>query len=150
MTRSSACAPAQAERCPMASEFPQKPLPDSGPSSQATGSNAGLDSTGISAFTSFAISMSTICIVAGGITSFHVGLCSVGGAAIGIGWPVCCLFSLAVALTMGQLAPVFPRSGGPYLWAAILGGRGWGWATACFGLAGLITVLAAINLGTCD
>jgi amino acid transporter/thiamine kinase-like enzyme len=31
-----------------------------------------------------------------------------------------------------------------------LGGRGWGWVTACFGLAGLVTVLAAINLGTCQ
>jgi amino acid transporter len=109
----------------------------------------GLDSSGISPFTSFAISLSTICIVAGGITSFHVGLCSVGGAAIGLGWPLCCLFSLIVALTMAQLASAFPRAGGPYQWAAILGGRGWGWVTACFGLAGLVTVLAAINVGTC-
>ena len=30
----------------------------------------------------------------------------------------------------------------------ILGGRGWGWATAWFNLAGLVTVLAAINVGT--
>jgi amino acid transporter len=35
-----------------------------------------------------------------------------------------------------------------YHWASILGGRGWGWATAWFNLAGLITVLAAINVGT--
>src|SRR6516165_9973917 len=98
-------------------------------------------------FSNFAISMSTICILAGGITSFHVGLCSVGGAAIGLGWPLCCLFSLIVALTMGQLASAFPRAGGPYQWAAILGGRGWGWVTACFGLAGLVTAMAAVNLG---
>jgi amino acid transporter len=100
-------------------------------------------------FASFAIALSTICILAGGITSFHVGFCSVGGAAIGLGWPLCCLFSLTVALTMGQVASAFPHAGGPYQWAAILGGRGWGWATACFGLAGLITVVAAINVGTC-
>ena len=42
----------------------------------------------------------------------------------------------------------FPTAGGLYHWAAILGGRGWGWATAWFNLAGLITVLAAINVGT--
>src|SRR6516164_4462130 len=108
-----------------------------------------LDSCGISAFNSFAISLSIICILAGGITSFHVGFCSVGGASIGLGWPLCCLFSLIVALTMAQLASAFPRAGGPYQWAAILGGRGWGWVTACFGLAGLVTVLAAINVGTC-
>jgi amino acid transporter len=107
-----------------------------------------LDAGGMGAFTSFAMSLSIICILAGGITSFHVGFCSVGGAAIGLGWPLCCLFSLVVALTMGQLASAFPRAGGPYQWAAILGGRGWGWVTAWFALAGLITAMAAVNLGT--
>ena len=49
---------------------------------------------------------------------------------------------------MAQLASAFPTAGGLYHWAAILGGRGWGWLTAWFNLAGLITVLAAINVGT--
>src|SRR5262245_62054328 len=102
----------------------------------------------MSGFSNFAISLSIICILAGGITSFHVGFCSVGGAAIGLGWPLVCLFSLTVALTMGQVASAFPTAGGLYHWAAILGGKGWGWATAWFNLAGLITVLAAINVGT--
>jgi amino acid transporter len=99
------------------------------------------------AFSNFAISLSVVCVLAGGVTSFHVGLCSVGGAAIGLGWPLCCLFSMLVALTMGQVASAFPTAGGLYHWAAILGGRGWGWVTAWFNLAGLITVLAAINFG---
>lgn len=103
---------------------------------------------GLGAFSNFALSLSIICILAGGITSFHVGLCSVGGAAIGIGWPLCCLFSLVVALTMGQVASAYPTAGGLYHWASILGGRGWGWVTAWFNLAGLVTVLAAINVGT--
>ena len=47
-----------------------------------------------------------------------------------------------------QLASAFPTAGGLYHWASILGGRGWGWATAWFNLAGLVTVLAAINVGT--
>jgi amino acid transporter len=102
----------------------------------------------MSGFSNYAISLSIICILAGGITSFHVGFNSVGGAAIGIGWPLGCLFSLVVALTMGQVASAFPTAGGLYHWASILGGRGWGWATAWFNLAGLITVLAAINVGT--
>ena len=71
-----------------------------------------------------------------------------GGASIGLGWPLVCLFALAVAATMGQVASAFPTAGGLYHWAAILGGRGWGWATAWFNLAGLVTVLAAINVGT--
>jgi amino acid transporter len=105
---------------------------------------------GMSAFANYAISLSIICILAGGITSFHIGYCSVGGAAIGLGWPLVCLFSLTVALTMGQVASAFPTAGGLYHWASILGGRGWGWTTAWFNLAGLITVLAAINVGTVE
>lgn len=99
-------------------------------------------------FSNFAISLSIICVLAGGITSFHVGYCSVGGAAIGIGWPLVGLFALCVAATMGQIASAFPTAGGLYHWAATLGGRGWGWATAWFNLAGLVAVLAAINVGT--
>jgi len=99
-------------------------------------------------FSNFALSFSIICILAGGVTSFHLGLCSVGGASIGLGWPLVGLFALVVAATMGHLASTFPTAGGVYHWAAILGGRGWGWATAWFNLVGLITVLAAINVGT--
>lgn len=99
-------------------------------------------------FSNFAISLSIICVLAGGITSFHVGFCSVGGASIGLGWPLVGLFALGVAATMGQIASAFPTAGGLYHWAATLGGRGWGWATAWFNLAGLVAVLAAINVGT--
>lgn len=99
-------------------------------------------------FSNFAISLSIICILAGGLTSFQVGFSAVGGAAIGIGWPAMGLLSLAVAATMGQVASAFPTAGGLYHWSAVLGGRGWGWATGWFNLAGLVTVLAAINVGT--
>jgi amino acid transporter len=98
-------------------------------------------------FSNFALSLSIICILAGGVTSFHLGFCSVGGAAIGLGWPLVCLFSLAVAATMAQVASAYPTAGGLYHWSSILGGKGWGWATAWFNLAGLVTVLAAINVG---
>src|SRR5580765_2579190 len=104
----------------------------------------------MSGFSNFAISLSIICILAGGITSFQVGFCSVGGAAIGFGWPLSCLCSLVVAATMAQVASAFPTAGGLYHWASLLGGRGWGWMTAWFNLAGLVTVLAAINAGTWD
>ena len=99
------------------------------------------------AFSNFAISMSIICILAGGVTSFHQGLSSVGGAAFGLGWPLVCLFSLTVAATMGQVASSFPTAGGLYHWASILGGRGWGWMTAWLNLLGMVAAIAAINLG---
>lgn len=105
-------------------------------------------SRGLDAFSNFAISFAIICILAGGVTSFHLGYNSVGPAAIGLGWPLVGAFALAVAATMGQIASAFPTAGGLYHWAAILGGRGWGWATAWFNLVGLVTVLAAINVGT--
>ena len=98
-------------------------------------------------FSNFAISFSIICILAGGVTSFPQGFCAVGGAALGLGWPLVSLFSLIVAATMAQIASAYPTAGGLYHWAAILGGRGWGWVTAWFNLVGLIAVLAAINVG---
>jgi len=104
----------------------------------------------MSGFSNYAISLSIICILAGGITSFQQGLCSVGGASIGLGWPLVSLFALAVAAAMGQIASAFPTAGGLYHWASILGGRGWGWVTAWFNLIGLVSVLAAINVGAYD
>ena len=101
----------------------------------------------MSGFSNYAVSLSIICILAGGVTSFHQGLCSVGGASIGLGWPAASLLALAFAATMGQVASAFPTAGGLYHWASILGDRGWGWVTAWFNLAGLITVLAAVNVG---
>ncbi len=101
-------------------------------------------------FSNFAISFSIICILAGGITSFQLAFSTVGGAGIGLGWPVAGVFSFCTALAMAQIASAFPTAGGLYHWASILGGRGWGWITAWFNLAGLITVLAAINVGTAN
>ena len=103
---------------------------------------------GMRTFQNFAISFSIICILSGGINSFSQGLSSVGGAAIGLGWPLACLFSLFFALAMGQIGSAYPTAGGLYHWGSILGGRGLGWLTAWLNLLGLVTVLAAINVGT--
>src|SRR3954451_7041216 len=101
----------------------------------------------MSLFSNFAISFSIICILAGGITSFQLGFAAAGGASIGIGWPLACLFSLIVACSMGQIASAYPTAGGLYHWASILGGRGWGWATAWINLLGLVFVVASVNVG---
>jgi amino acid transporter len=101
----------------------------------------------MSAFSNFAISFSTICVLAGGITSLQLGVGAVGGAAAGVIWPVGVALALVVALCMAQVASAFPTAGGLYHWSAILGGKGWGWATAWFNLAGLVFVTAAVNAG---
>ncbi|MBF6593731.1 MAG: amino acid permease [Thermaceae bacterium] len=100
------------------------------------------------AFSNFAISFSIICILSGGINSLGQGISGAGGAAIGIGWPIGCLISLLFALGMAQIGSAYPTAGGLYHWSSILGGRGWGWATAWLNLLGLVTVLGAINVGT--
>jgi len=99
------------------------------------------------AFSNFAIAFSTICILAGGITSLQLGVSAVGGAAAGVVWPLGVVLALVVALCMAQVASAFPTAGGLYHWSAILGGKGWGWATAWFNLGGLIFVTAAVNVG---
>ena len=92
----------------------------------------------MSGFSNFAISFSIICILAGGITSFQLGLSAVGGAAAGIVWPIGVIFALLVALAMAQVASAYPTAGGLYHWSSILGGKGWGWGAAWFNLLGLI------------
>jgi amino acid transporter len=101
----------------------------------------------MSGFSNFAISFAIICIVAGGITAFGNGLSAAGGASIGIGWPVGALFAFIVAMAMGQIASAYPTAGGLYHWSSILGGRGWGWATAWFNLLGLVFVVASVDVG---
>jgi amino acid transporter len=101
----------------------------------------------MSGFSNFAISFSIICILAGGITSLQLGVSAVGGAAAGIVWPVGVGFCFLVALCMAQIASAFPTAGGLYHWSSILGGKGWGWATAWFNLGGLVFVTAAVNVG---
>lgn len=101
----------------------------------------------MSGFSNFAISFSIICILAGGITSFQLGLSAVGGAAAGIVWPIGVIFALLVALGMAQVASAYPTAGGLYHWSSILGGKGWGWGAAWFNLLGLIFVTASVDVG---
>jgi len=98
-------------------------------------------------FSNFAISFSIICILAGGITSFPQAMSTGGGFEVTIGWLVGGVFALLVAACLGQIGSAYPTAGGLYHWSSILGGRGWGWATAWFNLLGLIFVVASVNVG---
>jgi amino acid transporter len=101
-------------------------------------------------FSNFAVAFSIICILAGGITSFQVGFCTGGGFTAIIGWIVGGIFALVVGCSMAQIASAYPTAGGLYHWSSILGGRGWGWATAWFNMLGLIFVVASVNVGVYD
>ena len=98
-------------------------------------------------FSNFAVSFSIICILAGGITSFQAGFSSLGGGGVFIGWIVGAAFAMIVAASMAQIASAYPTAGALYHWSSILGGRGWGWATAFVNLLGLIFVIASVNVG---
>ena len=105
-------------------------------------------SRSMGAFQNFAISFSIICIMSGGINSLGQATSGVGGAAIGIGWPVGCLMSLVFALGLAEIGSAYPTAGGLYHWGSILGNRFTGWLSAWLNLLGLVTVLGAINIGT--
>jgi len=98
-------------------------------------------------FQNFAISFSIICILAGGIGAYSIAFGAAGGGSIGIGWIVGSAFALLVASAMGQIASAYPTAGGLYHWSSILGGRGWGWATAWINLIGLLFVVSSVNYG---
>ena len=102
----------------------------------------------MSRFSNFAISFSIICILSGGINSLAQGISGVGGASIGLGWPLGVLVSGVFAVAMAQISSAYPTAGGLYHWGSILGNRGIGWVTAWLNLLGLVTVLGAINVGT--
>ena len=101
----------------------------------------------MSGFSNFAISFSIICILAGGITSFPLAMSTGSGFEAVIGWVIGGVFALVVAASLGQIGSAYPTAGGLYHWSSILGGRGWGWATAWINLLGLIFVVASVNVG---
>jgi len=102
----------------------------------------------LSHFSNFAISFSIICILSGAINSLAQATSGAGGAAIGLGWPLGVFISGVFGVAMAQIASAYPTAGGLYHWGSILGNRFTGWLTAWFNLLGLVTVLAAINVGT--
>jgi amino acid transporter len=101
----------------------------------------------IGGFSNFAISFSIISILTGAVTLYGHGLTMGGPAEMAFGWPLVTIFTLAVVLSMAELASAMPTSGAMYHWSYKLGGKSWGWFTAWLNLAGQVTTLAAIDFG---
>jgi amino acid transporter len=100
-----------------------------------------------SGFTNFAISFTIISVLAGCFTNFGFAWGGGGPAAIAWGWPILCCFVLLVAFSMSELTSAFPTAGGPYWWAAKLGGAGWSWFTGWFNMIGLVGIVAGVGYG---
>jgi amino acid transporter len=98
-----------------------------------------------SKFSNFAISFTIISVLAGCFTTYGQAFNNGGPIAISWGWPIICLLILTVAFSMSELASAYPTAGGPYWWAAKLGGPGWSWFTGWFNVIGLIAVVASVD-----
>lgn len=98
-------------------------------------------------FSNFAISFSVISILTGAIQLYGYGLQHGGPLQITAGWLLVSFFTLLVSLSMAELASSYPTSGALYHWSSFLGGRAWGWFTACFNTIGQFAILAGIDYG---
>src|SRR3954447_13844564 len=100
-----------------------------------------------SGFTNFAISFTIISVLAGSFTTFGQAWNAGGPIAISIGWPIIAALILLVAWSMAELTSAYPTAGGPYWWAARLGGAGWSWMTGWFNIIGLVGIVASVGYG---
>ncbi|MEY2443508.1 MAG: hypothetical protein QOE00_88 [Ilumatobacteraceae bacterium] len=103
---------------------------------------------GMSTFSNFAISFSIISILAGGMTSFWLGMVTGGPRVITIGWIVVGFFALLVGMAMGEICSAYPTAGGLYYWSAKLARKNparWAWFTGYFNLLGQIGVIASVD-----
>ena len=103
---------------------------------------------GMSSFSNFAISFSIISILAGGMTSFWLGMATGGPRVITLGWIVVGFFALLVGMAMGEICSAYPTAGGLYYWSAKLAKKNaarWSWFTGYFNLIGQIGVIASVD-----
>jgi amino acid transporter len=98
-------------------------------------------------FSNFALSFSIISILTGAVTLFGHGLRMGGPAQMSLGWPLVTLFTMAVVLSMAELASALPTSGAMYHWSCQLGGKSWGWFTAWLNIIGQLAAVAGIDYG---
>ena len=103
---------------------------------------------GLGGFSNFAISFSIISILAGGMTSYWLGMVTGGPRVIMVGWIVVGFFALLVGMAMGEICSAYPTAGGLYYWSAKLArknGPRWAWFTGWFNLTGQIGVIASVD-----
>jgi amino acid transporter len=105
---------------------------------------------GMSGFGNFALSFSIISILTGGVSLYAYGLRLGGPIEMSIGWPLVSVMTLAVAVSLAELASAYPTAGALYHWSTILGGPRIGWWTAWFNLIGQVAVTAGIDYAFAD
>ncbi len=102
------------------------------------------------AFSNFALSFSIISILTGGVVLYGHGLKYGGPLVMTLGWPLVTLATLTVAASLAELASAYPTAGALYHWAALFGGRGWGFLTAWLNTIGQFAITAGIDYGLAE
>jgi amino acid transporter len=103
---------------------------------------------GLGTFSNFAISFSIISILAGGFTSYWIGVTFGGPLVVTLGWLVVGAMALLVGMAMGEICSAYPTAGGLYFWSAKLArrnGPAWSWFTGWFNFIGQIGVIASVD-----
>jgi amino acid transporter len=88
----------------------------------------------MSGFGNFALSFMIIGLFWAICINIQQGMSTAGMFGVSIVWLVGCLIAFATAASLGEISSAIPTAGGLYHWASVLGGRGWGWATAWINL----------------
>ncbi|MCU1677741.1 MAG: hypothetical protein JWM93_2499 [Frankiales bacterium] len=106
---------------------------------------------GMGWFSNFAVSLTIISILTGGITTYYLAMSDGGPRVATVGWAVVAVLALMVGLAMAEVCSAYPTAGGLYYWAAKMAKPGkaavWSWYTGWFNLIGQVAVTASIDFG---
>jgi len=100
----------------------------------------------IGGFSNFAITFSVISVLSGLMMLYGYGLNLVGPFSIWT-WGVVGFFQLILALSLGEIASIYPLAGGVYKWTGRLSNSHVGWFCGCFSLLGWLACTAGIEFG---
>lgn len=98
----------------------------------------------MSGFSTFALAFMIIGIYWATALNIQQGISSAGLAGITIIFVVGCVVAISTAASLGEISSAIPTAGGIYHWSSMLGGRGWGWATAWVNLLAYVFSVASI------
>jgi amino acid transporter len=84
----------------------------------------------MSGFGNFALSYMIIGLFYASIANMQQGCSTAGMFGLSVVWIIGCIIAYATAASLGEISSAIPTAGGLYHWSSVLGGRGWGWATA--------------------
>ncbi|HVN06017.1 MAG TPA: amino acid permease [Bryobacteraceae bacterium] len=88
----------------------------------------------MSLFGNFALSFMIIGVFWGACVNVQQGFSTAGMFGLSAIFLTGSLIAYATAASLGEISSAIPTAGGLYYWSSVLGGRGWGWATAWINL----------------